>query len=354
LGWEIYSAIWDFLRKPRFAMKKLQVFISSTYLDLRVERQAAVQAILTAGHMPAGMELFTANDQSQLETIYRWIDESDIFILILGGRYGSIENNSRKSYTHLEYEYALSRQKAVFAIVMQKEALAAKVKDQGPDVLELANRSGWEDFCALVLSKMCGFFSDVKDIQIEIHKALAKLQRERMFTGWVSGASVPNTEQLASELTRLSIENASLRQRIQELEKENQGVEKKREFEVTFGGLTFEELAKILENEKIEIPAALLIDNGRSPVDLLDLFFANKASLTSGVTNRVGVESAETFLFHQVGSRLIAYGLAENEKVAGVIWHRIRTTKLGNLFLTQMAHRLQRVEKVGSRKGSAS
>jgi Domain of unknown function (DUF4062) len=60
--------------------RKLQVFISSTYLDLIEERQAAVSAILKAGHIPAGMELFTAGDKSQLDTINSWIDESDIYI----------------------------------------------------------------------------------------------------------------------------------------------------------------------------------------------------------------------------------------------------------------------------------
>lgn len=39
--------------------KKFQVFVSSTYSDLRNERQACVQAILTAGHIPAGIELFS-------------------------------------------------------------------------------------------------------------------------------------------------------------------------------------------------------------------------------------------------------------------------------------------------------
>ncbi|WP_210422467.1 DUF4062 domain-containing protein [Spirosoma sp. KCTC 42546] len=37
--------------------RKLQVFVSSTYTDLKEERQAAVEAILTARHIPAGMEL---------------------------------------------------------------------------------------------------------------------------------------------------------------------------------------------------------------------------------------------------------------------------------------------------------
>jgi len=89
-----------------FNPKKLQVFVSSTYEELKNERQAAVEAILTAGHIPAGMELFTAGDESQMEVIKQWIDESDVFLLILGARYGSIEPTTGKSYIQLEYEYA--------------------------------------------------------------------------------------------------------------------------------------------------------------------------------------------------------------------------------------------------------
>ena len=39
---------------------KMQVFISSTFEDMKAERQTAVQAILEAGHIPAGMELEVA------------------------------------------------------------------------------------------------------------------------------------------------------------------------------------------------------------------------------------------------------------------------------------------------------
>ena len=89
--------------------KKLQVFISSTYKDLQDERQAAVEAVLSTNNIPAGMELFKAGNNSQWETIKRWINDSDVYMLILGGRYGSIEPTSKKSYTHLEYEYAISQ-----------------------------------------------------------------------------------------------------------------------------------------------------------------------------------------------------------------------------------------------------
>src|SRR5271165_5972129 len=103
--------------------KKLQVFVSSTYSDLRDERQAAVEAILSAGHIPAGMELFAAGDESQMEVIQQWIDESDVYLLILGGRYGSIDPVSGKSYIQLEYEYALRMQRPFFACVISDTAL---------------------------------------------------------------------------------------------------------------------------------------------------------------------------------------------------------------------------------------
>src|SRR5438046_4027206 len=106
-----------------FNRKKLQVFVSSTFSDLVKERQAAVEAILAAGHIPAGMELFTAGDESQMDVIKQWIDESDVYLLILGGRYGSIEPKSGKSYTHLEYEYALAQGKPVFACVIRDQAI---------------------------------------------------------------------------------------------------------------------------------------------------------------------------------------------------------------------------------------
>jgi|SRR5882724_10069389 len=88
-----------------FIRKRLQVFVSSTFTDLRQERQAAVEAILTAGHIPAGMELFTSGDESQMEVINQWINESDVYLLILGGGYGSVEPRTGKSYTHLVLDF---------------------------------------------------------------------------------------------------------------------------------------------------------------------------------------------------------------------------------------------------------
>src|SRR6266403_1562984 len=134
-----------------FIRKRLQVFVSSTFTDLRKERQAAVEAILTAGHIPAGMELFTAGDESQMDVIKQWIDESDVYLLILGGRYGSIEPKSGKSYTHLEYDYAIAKGKPFFACVIKDAAIDSRVKEHGRNVIENENPQGLKAFRAEVL-----------------------------------------------------------------------------------------------------------------------------------------------------------------------------------------------------------
>lgn len=102
-------------------MQKITGFISSTFTDLEEERQTAVQAVLNAGHIPAGMELFKAGDTSQKETIKKWIEESDVYMLILGGRYGSIDSETGMSYTHWEYEYAKELKSPVLQLLYMRK-----------------------------------------------------------------------------------------------------------------------------------------------------------------------------------------------------------------------------------------
>lgn len=142
--------------------KKLQVFISSTYKDLVSERQAAVEAVLLARHIPAGMELFSAGNESQAEVISRWIDESDVYMLILGGRYGSIEPKSKMSYVEIEYRHALGAGKPLFAVVISDKALDKRDRLMEKDVSELENPDKYKEFREFVLSKQCQFFDDDK------------------------------------------------------------------------------------------------------------------------------------------------------------------------------------------------
>ena len=49
--------------------KVYQVFLSSTFDDLKNERQQISNTLAKAGYIAAGMELFPATDQQQLEYI---------------------------------------------------------------------------------------------------------------------------------------------------------------------------------------------------------------------------------------------------------------------------------------------
>jgi len=87
--------------------KRYQVFVSSTFQDLQEERQEVIQALLELDCIPSGMELFPAANETQWELIKRVIDECDYYLLILGGRYGTIGPHGL-SYTEMESDYAIS------------------------------------------------------------------------------------------------------------------------------------------------------------------------------------------------------------------------------------------------------
>lgn len=169
--------------------KRLQVFISSTYEDMRVEREVAIKSILQAKHVPAGMELFVAGSESQWEVIKQWIDACDVFMLILGGRYGSIEPTSGKSYIELEYDYAEQQGKPLFALVMSKPSIEKKVQEKGSSVIETANGPKLDAFRTRVLSKMAGRCDDTKDISLETFKALMEIVQRDDVHGWVPGGA---------------------------------------------------------------------------------------------------------------------------------------------------------------------
>lgn len=81
--------------------KKYQIFISSTFEDLKDERRFVRDAILNIHQFPIGMEQFSAGDMSQWEVIKESIDTSDYYVLLVGKRYGSLDETGI-SYTERE------------------------------------------------------------------------------------------------------------------------------------------------------------------------------------------------------------------------------------------------------------
>lgn len=193
--------------------KKLQVFVSSTYTDLIEERQVAVQAILDSGHIPAGMELFKAG-QSQMKTIQKWINESDVYMLILGGRYGSIEEESGLSYTELEYKYALLKKMPIFTIILEDSFLFNKAASCGKDIIfEKNNITKYNAFKALVMSKIVKKVNNIDSIETVIHSTINDIQYDEDYSliGWIKGNTINNDFKILSRIKFLEMENKNLK-----------------------------------------------------------------------------------------------------------------------------------------------
>lgn len=114
-------------------IRKFSIFISSTYEDLKKERQALVGVALENNFIPVGMEQFHAAPTNQWNVITRMIDECDFYLLVIGGRYGSIDEETGISYTEKEYNYAKTKGLPVLVLIKKTSAIAESEKDTGSD-----------------------------------------------------------------------------------------------------------------------------------------------------------------------------------------------------------------------------
>lgn len=309
--------------KVQIMKKKLQVFISSTFTDLQTERQAAVQAILKAGHIPAGMELFTASDKSQWEIIKRWIDESDVYMLILGGRYGSFDKETGISYTEMEYDYAVEKKKPLFSVVIKEDALEAKVKDVGSSVIEQENPKALREFREKVLSTMSAFFADDRDIKLAIHESLGELGHQADLIGWVSAAEIVDVSALHTEISRLRLELDKAKAAKPVPQRGNQITDPVEELEETL---------ELLKLTVLDVPDKLLGPT-ITKIDLATLMSVYSSTLVNGVQQNWASDQPYHFLYHTIIPKLIIHGLASSEKPAGSSYRRSFLTDKGKRAL---------------------
>lgn len=162
--------------------KRYQVFISSTFQDLENARQEVSQALLRADCFPAGMELFPAADEEQFEFIKTIIDQSDYYILISAGRYGSIHPETGLSYTEMEYDYAVKIGKPVIRLLHKDpfEQLTGKSiekTDEGRDKLKQFRKK-------LSGTRLVRYWENPSQLQTEVLFGLTSIIKTRPADGW--------------------------------------------------------------------------------------------------------------------------------------------------------------------------
>ena len=184
------------------ADKKYQVFISSTYSDLKEERRKILDTLLMADCIPSGMEAFVATDNEQFEVIKKVIDLCDYYVLIIGKRYGSISSITGKSYTEMEYDYAKSKDIPILVFAIDNSVPLEENKTETDEV----KKRLLEEFRSKALnSRLASIWRTADELTTSLAVSIMKAKYEIPRIGW----------QRATDF-----DEASLRREISNLEKE--------------------------------------------------------------------------------------------------------------------------------------
>lgn len=177
--------------------KRYQVFVSSTYVDLREERSKVMQQLLEMNCIPAGMELFPAADDDAWTLIKNVIDECDYYLLILAGRYGSTDEHGM-GFTEKECRYAIETGKPVIAFIHSSPNQLAFDKSEPNE----EGRAKLEAFRELARQKHCKYWSNVGDLASAVTVSMVHMINRHPGVGWIRADQLP-AEDILTETIRL-------------------------------------------------------------------------------------------------------------------------------------------------------
>jgi hypothetical protein len=193
--------------------KRYQVFVSSTYLDLKEERQAVLNALHEMGCFVSGMEFFPASPHDPLSFIKREIDVCDYYILIVAGRYGTCLKNGT-SYTEEEYLYAKNKDIPILVF------LHNGVNGLPPEKTDAGDPSRMKrllDFrTALEGRSTCSRFETPDELARKASESLHRQINENPRGGWVRAEY---------EVEATESEVLALREKVESLENEKASLE---------------------------------------------------------------------------------------------------------------------------------
>lgn len=178
--------------------KREQVFVSSTFKDLVDERAAVIQTLLEADCIPTGMEMFPASDSDKLDLIKRVIDLCDYYVVIIGGRYGSVDAEKQLSYTEMEHDYAVETKKPVMAFL---HGDPGKLIGEKLD-LEADLREKLDAFRQKTERRMVKYWNEPGDLKGQVALAMIQVRKSHPAEGWIR-AGEAMTPEVKSELAEL-------------------------------------------------------------------------------------------------------------------------------------------------------
>ena len=160
--------------------KRYQVFVSSTFEDLKEERAEVVKGLLALNCIPCGMEYFPAANTDSWSHIERLIKQCDYYIVIIAGKYGSLCDDGI-SYTQKEFQCAVDNGVPVLAFV-NEEYDNLSVQKLEADVQQLEKL---REFTSLVKKRLCNFWTNKDQLRADVVTSLHHLIQNEPRPGWI-------------------------------------------------------------------------------------------------------------------------------------------------------------------------
>lgn len=201
--------------------KRYQVFVSSTFKDLEEERKHIIQTLMEMDCIPAGMELFPAADEEQWDFIKKVINDCDYYLLLIGGRYGSLSPEGI-GYTEMEYDYAVSKGMKVIALVHGEPNNLPRIKCESDVALQEKLEEFREKVCT---GRLVKFWKNLDQISGIVSLSLTKTIKTYPAIGWVRADLIPS-ESTTQEILLLRNQVKDLEAKIQNLKMKPEGIEK--------------------------------------------------------------------------------------------------------------------------------
>lgn len=154
------------------------VFVSSTYADLQAHRLEVQRVLVGLEQVVRGMEYFGSSPDTPLDECLKQISECRLFVLILGVSYGSVEAGAGKSFTELEYEFALNNKIPVLAYLADTASTKIGISLDSYDIQNAARLNEFKE--KVTQRHTVSFFTSIDDlgkrIEHDVPKALSNFE----------------------------------------------------------------------------------------------------------------------------------------------------------------------------------
>ncbi|SLN68389.1 hypothetical protein ROG8370_03202 [Roseovarius gaetbuli] len=176
--------------------------------------------MLRAKCFPAQMENWPAVDEEQFDYIKRIIDESDYFVVISAGMYGSTHPETGVSYTEMEYDYAVEAGKPIIRL-LRKDPFKALTGDKSESTAA-AKKKLKAFHKKLSTTRMVRFWEDPKELGNEVTLALIDMKESKPAVGWAKANEISEKDSRL-KIAELGEENRLLREALSSYESKDFG-----------------------------------------------------------------------------------------------------------------------------------